>query len=94
MTDDVQRHARRGRENLHDVPHDAGPGHGHADVDRSDADAPAIGMGIGMWDGITCLVVLEAAAGAPGTGADRHGVDRHRGLRAGVGRERRWRRAT
>jgi hypothetical protein len=31
------------------------------------ADAPLVSMGIGMWDGISCQLVLETATGAPGS---------------------------
>ena len=31
------------------------------------ADAPLISMGIGMWDGLSCQLVFETPAGAPGS---------------------------
>jgi len=30
-------------------------------------DAPLISMGIGMWDGLSCQLVLETPVGAPGS---------------------------
>ena len=30
------------------------------------ADAPLIGVGIGMWDGLSCQIVLQTPLGAPG----------------------------
>jgi hypothetical protein len=31
------------------------------------ADAPLIGLGIGMWDGLSCQIVLQTPLGAPGS---------------------------
>jgi hypothetical protein len=30
------------------------------------ADAPVFGLGVGMWDGLSCQIVLDTPLGAPG----------------------------